>query len=320
VTDRQIACYVENYSSGDAFGEFTFGASSATAFEKIDNGSPVATVAMVFRPLVSGNNRMLFMAYDAAGNLADNAPLDRHGVLFAADFDGKEVPPSIAELGTPGTNFNNHIPSNCLSCHGGNYVGGTSHVVSAGAVFLPWDLEQFEFRPGGRTSSEEVSFRDLNQLARKVAVSVGRTAVSDQVDRWYGNSAHSAVLPSSSFDPDVLPDGWNSNAEIYSGVVRPSCRGCHIAAVGNPELEFESASDFLGKADAIAKALVDDDASIRMPHALQTMREFWLSSQPVKLEAFFRAAGKTSAANKLASGGHGNVITLDPYAIAATTF
>jgi len=363
--DQQIACYVTNYSSGDDFGEFTFGLSRDIAFANMDAGHVLATVAMVYRPLVQaagGPDPMVFMAFDAAGNLADNAPLDRHGINFANGFKAANpnlkaithfppfnetgVNPDPALFGTPGVNFNNHIPSNCLNCHGGHYdpsardaFPSKSSVTSA--LFLPWDLDQLEFRsPSGPTASEQTTLRNLNATARQIAVLVRGQAVPpnpppdvpmvDQIDGWYHNTSRFTVL-SGNFDSTYVPGPWTSQAphgdpNVYSNVIRPSCRGCHLA-LENPALNFDGGDALLRFAGttAVANAV----ASHLMPHALQTQRQFWLSGQPLLLEQFIRqtafatqipdAATAAAAADQLHNSGPGRFVTLDPYAISAAT-
>jgi hypothetical protein len=84
----ETACYVTNYPAGDDFGEFTFGLSSDIEFANM-NATPLrvlATVAMVYRADAISTRDKMLSAYDSNGNLADNAPLDRHGISFAVGF------------------------------------------------------------------------------------------------------------------------------------------------------------------------------------------------------------------------------------------
>jgi len=333
LTDRQIACYVTNYAAGDDFGEFTFGLSRDVAFANMDAVPPrvLATVAMVYRQQARiglGRDQMLFMAYNAQGNLTDNAPLDRHGINFANGFAAAGGTPDAAVFGTPGVNLNNHIPSNCLNCHGGQY-NPSAHSSSdtpsvSAAVFLPWDLEQLEYEPiAGRTqSAQEPAFRALNELARRVAANVrgADSPIVNQIDGWYGNTSHGSTL-SGNFNPGYVPPGWSAGADaaVYHDVVRRSCRGCHVASQAIP---FEDANSFLalcGSSNGNGDLLAHDLVSHKMPHALQTQREFWLSSQPELLNTYLRGKGKLGAADILAAGSPGGVVTLDPYAITAAT-
>ncbi len=309
--EQQVACYVTNYAAGPAGSEFTFGFSPAIAFDNMDLQRPVATVAMVFRNQVSGANRIFFVVYDGAGNLVDNAPLDRHGLNFANGFAANgNTNPDPASFGTPGVNLNNHIPSNCLNCHGGAYSEGAKTV--SGAQFLPFDLDQFDYRDvsGETREDQEGSFRALNQIVRKVASAAGGTSLVTQLDGWYGNASHLPTL-SGSFDSSYVPPGWNnSNAErdVYRNVVRRSCRGCHVVS----PISFDAASGF--PAASVSNLLL----SHSMPHALQTQRQFWQSGQPLALESYFNSIGETAAASTLHGAGPDRIVTLDPDLIDVT--
>jgi hypothetical protein len=55
-----------------------------------------------------------------------------------------------------------------------------------------------------------------------------------------------------------------------------------------------------------------------MPHALQTLRQFWRSSAPTVLESYFRSVGQAAAGDVLHGCGPGDVANLDPHWIAAS--
>ncbi len=310
-TSGETACYVSNYAAGSD--EFTFGLSADIAFDNLANKPPVATVAMVFRDptliVASDRDSVIFAVYDGAGALTDTAALDRHGIGFQAAYNlapGTNPP----GLGTPGTNFNNHYPSNCLNCHGGVYAGGS---VSA-AVFLPFDLDQFQFPAlAPPSAAQQTSFRALNQMVRKVASSLSSTSLVTQIDGWYDNSTPLA----GNFNSGYVPTAWKNtaghsdNESVYFNVVRRSCRGCHLT-IPNATLHFDTPTDFLNQA-----RLGDFLLNNKMPHALQTQREFWQSNQPVLLENFLVNNGKSAVANQLHSAGPGQIVTLDPPQIAS---
>lgn len=298
-SNGSIACYVTNYSAAPAnndgtLNEFSFGFSPQVAFSNMEAGNAFATVAMVYRPNAA-SNKVIFMVYGAGGALQNFAALDRHAINFV----GKG-------LGAPGANLNNHIPTNCLNCHGGKYASGTSPSVSE-AAFLPFDLDQFEYKPASGFTRDEASFRDLNQKVREIAVGVGNQSLTGQIDAWYGNNGAS-TLPPNSFNGSGVVAGWQGSESIYQSVVRPSCRGCHMTSV----VRFDSAADFLGSADLIAS----DVAGHVMPHALQTQRLFWQSGQPKQLANYFTSNGKTAAGSVVAAAAPTNIVTLDPHLLS----
>jgi hypothetical protein len=338
--DGQIACYVTNYvaapkSANGKFSELSFGLSPNIAFENFAANKPVATVAMVFRnrAAIFGRDKVFFVVYDAAGNKTNNAPLDRHGLAFFNEFDANTNPTPNAQLfGTPGATFNNHIPSNCLNCHGGTYQNTNTGLPRVSdAFFLPFDLDQFDYKDatGLRRAEQQTKFRQLNQMARTVALQSANVnhSIVQQIDLWHGNTNHSQTLVNN-FDAaglgnNKVPPGWQSAASpqkerdiaVYKSVVRRSCRGCHMALknTDKPNVRFESANDFQIYADLSALYIKNH----LMPHALQTQREFWQGGQREPLEAYFRNSGKVSAADTLHGAGPDTIVTLDPHVIAA---
>lgn len=320
----EVACYVRNFAAGDDNSEFTFGLSTDIAFQNVAGNHPFATVAMVFRKQAVGRSdesKVLFMVYNDQGTaLLNAAALDRAGITFAVAFNGGA---SLTGLGTPGQNFNNHIPSNCATCHGGSYNSSTHRV--DGSLFLPFDLDQFDFDATHTRAGQEGVFRQLNQMVRNVAENSGNNpnnVLSDQIDGWYHNTAHTTTATGSfdlsgSFDSSYLPAGWDSTqtsasvdaANLYRDVVRPSCRGCHLVN----SIPFDSEADFVD----FASLAVGRITAYQMPQSLQAIRNFWQSDQPSSLENYLRANGLGTEANSLHAGGPGDVATLDPPLIFA---
>jgi hypothetical protein len=113
------------------------------------------------------------------------------------------------------------------------------------------------------------------------------------------------------FDSSAVISGWSGATDVYQTVVRPACRNCHVAnQVGRT---FETKTSF----DNFAGVIAADLCLFIMPHALHTVREFWLSTAPERLTSYFYAIGQTSAGNQLAGCGPRSVATLDPPAIHA---
>jgi hypothetical protein len=303
--DGQIACYVKNFFAADGATEFGFGLSADIAFANMDAGKEFATVAMVYRAKAPAEDKVYFAVYGADPNktLARFAALDRHALNFVLTN-----PPE----GTPGKNFNLHIPTNCTNCHAGRYNPDT-HTVT-GALFLPFDLDQFDYQDvaGRRRQDQLAAFAKLNAMARKVAVGMGDGTVVDQIDGWYGNlSARSEVL-TKPFNSSYIPGGWQastSSKKLYREVIRPYCRNCHMAI----SLPFNGEIDLLHRAGSAFGGVCGNS----MPHALQSLREFWFSRAPETLAAWYRTQGFDDFANELVDCGRGSVVTLDPHLIAS---
>lgn len=323
----QVACYVKNFAAGDANTEFAFGLSANIAFTNLNANRYFATVGMVFRKNAAVSaNKVFFVVYNDQDQLANAAALDRTGVQFAAAFTPGGANP--AGHGTPGTNFNNHIPSNCVTCHGGqkyNFTNGQPNQTGIrneiGSLFLPFDIDQFDF--DSTHPRDENAFRSLNQIVRNVAVASGSTidlnsSVRNQVDVWYNNPSHLATL-SANFSAAV-PTGWNSpdGSNLYVNVIRGSCRNCHMTN-DQSTLHFDTEAQF--NTPVVRAQTVAALCNYGMPHSLQSVRQFWQSSQPAALEAYLRSptgGNSSSLADALRACGPGNVATLDPQLISAS--
>jgi hypothetical protein len=307
-----IACYVTNFAAGDDGTEFTFGLSPSVAFTNMLNNHPFATVAMVFRRPAPANQKVFFMVYGADGRAQNFAALDRHAQNFLNTGEG-----------TPGVNFNNHVPTNCMSCHGGSY-DPSSHTAT-GALFLPFDLAQFEYDPRfGTEADQQETFRRLNALVRDVATYSGVAAganVRDLLDTWHGAYDTSLHEYTQNFDRAAVLAAWNGNADnayTYQNVVRPMCRNCHVVSAFN----FNTPSALL----SVSSLAVGDICGYQMPHAFQTVRKFWTTGAQSTLESFLRGGGgnaneaKPGDADTLHACRAGNAITLDPPQLFAAAF
>jgi hypothetical protein len=306
-----VACYVTNFAGGDDNNEFRFGLSSNIAFANMHANHPFATVAMVYREKMTANtpNNVTFMVFNADGKLTNSAALDRHAFNFTLPDQS---------VGTPGVNFNLHIPSNCMACHGGSYDHNT-HVAQNG-LFLPFDLDQFEYENiAGRTRNDQLTaFKHLNESVRKVAVLANSYGgpIAAQLDRWYHNTPSGpakAEVFEGAYDSTVVPPGWVGFESVYRSFVRRSCRSCHIAA------QFHAAG-FEMDTEAQFRTLFGYwpvHCNGVMPHAFQSLREFWLSTAPDDAAAYFRAAYPNQASLIDGCSPHG-AITLDPPPLMAT--
>jgi hypothetical protein len=312
-TGGQAACYVKNFAAGDADSEFQFGLSSNIAFDNMNAHNEFATVAMAYRhELGTAANNVIFVVYKKDGSLLNSAALDRTGLLYATGANTTSI---------PGQDFNNHIPSNCASCHGGAQYNAGTHSLPK-ALFLPFDLDQFEYESADPKSRafQEAAFRKQNALVWKVAAFSGADAgdsLGEQLERWYTRDSppvpiHQETLSESGFfDSDAVPSGWSDYPDFYKGVVRGSCRSCHVAN----SKPFNDAFSFA----VFASKSVDELCAFTMPHALQTVRLFWQSSQPEQFAKFLESGpipNPTQAA-RLRACGPGNVATLDPPQIMA---
>ncbi len=188
-----------------------------------------------------------------------------------------------AELDNRGQKF---VPGLCLTCHAGTYnnpepvaASGTvpghnrfraGESPDQGSQFLPFDLDNFGYSGivGFRRQDQQGKFRDLNLRVRDTNP---LASITDVVNGWYPGGAGNQ-------NTGFVPPGWATpaaSADLYSRVVKPACRTCHVAQDGiinwTQSNDFDSFSGFI-------KTLVCEERV--MPHAIVTFNRFWLSQNP----------------------------------------
>lgn len=223
-------------------------------------------------------------------NVVNSASLS---VPFAPDLDGRG---------------NKQVPGLCSTCHGGAprnlKANGTYRGKGdTGALFLPLDLDNFEFDPDSRALSrtaQQRAYRKMNKMALtthaaieeydEVAGITRLPAGHELIEGWYGGSG----MPNKTFDGEFVPAGWlppaapAEAAELYLEAVAPACRSCH--AQQGRSLDFGTYDGFMEFSDAHQELVLrvecglDDDSDTRqngqdnqaaMPLALETYKRFW---------------------------------------------
>jgi hypothetical protein len=206
-----IACYVTNYGpspaqrcwyQSDGSLICPWPQTDIALSDAISENNPFATVAMVYSPNAA-SNIVTFYAFDGNGG---------------ADQSGSLIP--LAQLDQEGPKS---IPRMCMACHGGSY-DPMNHAVT-GASFLPFDVSSFKQsdQPGYTSQDQEEGFRKLNAL---VAATTPSASILDFVDGTYPAGVNN---PGSTASPSYIPSGWSGTPNLYSSVIVPYCRMCHLA-------------------------------------------------------------------------------------------
>jgi hypothetical protein len=232
----KIACYVTNYGPTPASFSIKYGwhvngdwpAISSAVNDAVQSHDPFGTVAMIYDPSKAGPNQVAFYAFDGSSNLLANPALDGDGPK--------------------------NVPRMCMACHGGTYDIASNTVT--GASFLPFDVFNFRYPkdPSHTFDAQQESLRKLNAL---VVATNPNQPIIDLINAMYPNG----VANTGSVAVDgYVPPGWSDNSTLYTGVVRPYCRTCHLAQT----LSFESSSDFEGNPGLIQSIVC---TSHDMPHA-----------------------------------------------------
>jgi hypothetical protein len=238
-TGENIACYVTNYSilERNEFGDAVLkrpplrdylDIAIENAITKHADAS-VGTVAMVYRPSAAPQNTVSFYAFDTLGSLVTRLRLDSEG--------------------------DKNVPRMCMACHGGTY-GTDTHSVT-GASFLPFDVFYFQYsaKAGHRFDDQQEGLRRLNAL-------VAATRPAQPIINLIGGLYPDGVTTAGAIAQDGwVPDRWSSNPTLYTSVVRPYCRMCHIA---QQPVTLEDYSYFEEAAELLNELVCDKHD---MPHA-----------------------------------------------------
>ncbi len=238
------ACYVANHGLGAG------APAEISVQDVVANTRILPTVAMVYTFAINGQpNDVKFYVYDTAGNRLNSVALDSEGAKF--------------------------VPNLCLACHGGDYDDTTDKVTDAN--FLPWDIDSFIYSPtAGSTKTDQLEqFRVLNAMVR---LTFPDSKITNLIDGWYGG-ANAVSNPGAVYDDSyILPayDGNATNQQLYNEVVKPYCRGCHMAQ----GFDLEDPTQ-LGSAFSAVFTARD------MPHAQLTNHRFWSSPAPAILARIF---------------------------------
>jgi len=278
--DGTVAAYVTNYGLfNQDHGNADLAANRNTP---PGSGPPGATVCMEYGPVEGqGPTRIVKFFVYKDGNGADTAPRQQ-----AADLDDFEP---------------KFVPNLCLNCHGGNYIPAnpaspTFAEINAGASFRELDIATFKF-PGGRlvaNNAEKTAFKTQNLIVKGAAPgdTIAIQPIKDLIAGWY---------PGASIEQDntFTPTGWVGapQQDLYRDVVKQSCRTCHVAQdadTSNNGLGWITYEQLRRRREF---GILQDIALCegrKMPHAVITYRNFWLSAsphQPAVLRTFSNGAG-----------------------------
>jgi len=213
---QKIACFVSNF--GTIGGDMT-----ANVEQPFTDFPPFGRVAMVYDPTINGPNQVSFYAFgtkfgpdlDLAGNPAEHD--DELLYDISLDEEGKKT-----------------VPRMCMACHGGTYDTGSD--TATGAKFLPFDVFSFRFPTdtGYSFDDQQENLRKLNALV--LATNPGQ-GITDLINGMYPNGVNNTgSIPVDGY----VPADWSNLSTLYTGVVRPYCRTCHLA---QPE-QFTSSDDW----------------------------------------------------------------------------
>ena len=245
---QKIACYVSNFGSPPMFWNWdtkygtTWVLQQNVSWPNITDAveaplvphAPFGRVAMVYDPAINGPNQVSFYAFGTAfinggdgTDLGDDVLLPR----IALDQEGQKS-----------------VPRMCMACHGGTYDANTD--TATGASFLPFDVFAFRFpkEAGYSLDDQQEALRKLNAL---VLATNPTKPIQDLINGMY---------PGGVAQDGYVPTGWSGDPTLYTGVIRPYCRMCHLAQPA----PFTSSSDFADLAGNVSHEVCSKHT---MPHS-----------------------------------------------------
>jgi F5/8 type C domain len=249
-------CEIDNYGPTVAGGDPLFG-DAFNSLAQLRTGTPISTVAMI---VADGSSRPSFGAYSQSGSRTLIAPHDN-------------------------ASYNRRTPNNCMTCHGGSGTTNPGEFFNyvRTASMLPIDPFAVVYNPSPYGYADQVeSIRKLNALILGTNVTPG---VAEFINGTYPAGVN---VVGSQPDPNFIPGGWRvtpAQQKVYKEVIKPHCRLCHLTqSAADGGLDFRKADDLEAMRGLI---LLDVCKSHRMPHAQQTLKNFWYSSARAQLLGYF---------------------------------
>jgi hypothetical protein len=226
-----------------------------------------------------------FMVY--AGDPPNKPPLASHGLQNFAALDN----PGAQAAANPHTltDGNIAIPDNCLTCHGAASTYDSNHNVT-NAHFLPFDPSSLLFSTTNPTYSKANMLPELQRLNQLVGVTNTTTAIREFLQNLYGGglNVNSGTVGT---NEDAIPTGWLNQVDfpgadqVYTEVVKPYCRTCHLSVDSPSQLDWSQAAPFFGtygpaiQLDVCGNAQegFQDPSLYPMPQSERTQNLFWAS-------------------------------------------
>jgi hypothetical protein len=316
-TDGSVAFYVENYNvTPNASGNYSSVLNVEAAIRR-DTRWHVGTNAIEWST-----------APCSAAELAEGC---NPNVKFAKyyNFSSKDGTRQLA-VDLDGNGMKT-MPGPCITCHGGRGDPLTPPDASTGKPRFPlvenslsrkrgdvqarlhgMNVDSFGYSPdiaGFSKSDQQATLKTFNQwilctypLAGAAAGAEDNCRVPAGPNEWQGTAAEMIKawyggpgMPNGSFLDSYVPAGWAGNSSLYTGVVAPYCRTCHILRgtknqddidfmkLGTSAVGSTPATGFQSYADRI-KAHVFDRGT--MPLAFIVYDAFWNSNAPNQLAAY----------------------------------
>ena len=290
--NKNIAFYVTNYRSLE---------------DTIDRKDPIATVAMEYsygsRKGKDKSRYIQFYAFGANGDRIEAADLDGRGEKYLPQLcmtchgglqgDREIASSDIPKAGGIGARF---LP---FDLNAFDFSESDSQYSRAAqeAVFKTMNeaiLEAFPtdamtqlitgwYTDRTLTGSPKTGLqpnviisKSSRRAKAKVRPSTGIAAQSGSPQDIQAQTGSSTGLSRPTQDSTYVPVGWRgAHEELYTEIVAPYCRGCHITR--RNDMDWTTYEEFAGYGSLI-KLRVCENSSYTMPNAKATYQNMWLNS------------------------------------------
>ena len=212
------------------------------------------------------------------------------------------------------------MPGPCISCHGGRADPLTPPDGSGQPRFplvansasqkrgdlqgrmQPFLVDTFEWstQPQWTRAAQEANLKDFNTwvlctfpLAGGAAGAEDNCRQTASGNEWQGTATAEMLksfyggtgLPAPTYADTYVPAGWSGAPALYTQVIVPFCRSCHLVrGTGNQsDIDFATKAKFDSYLDRVKVHVFDRG---NMPLALLVYTDFWGSSAPATLAAY----------------------------------
>lgn len=288
--NKNVAFYVTNYRSLQ---------------DGIDHDDPIATVAMEYSyGSKKGKNKeryIQFYAFGADGNRIEAADLDGRGAKalpgLCVTCHGGNLPEDVPKAGDLDARFlpfdlnafdySESDPAYTRAAQESALKTMNLALLDAFPTDAMTELIQGWYAGSATSfaSQQRINEQGNQKIARnrtraKTQSGSGIHAQTASVAGIFVPSERSPILNRTTQRTDFVPDGWRGDhEELYTEIVAPYCRGCHITRAG--ALDWSTHSDFVAYAGSevnLIKDRVCNAETDTMPNAKATYQNMWLSS------------------------------------------
>ncbi len=210
-----------------------------------DNYGPMNLFAAVYQDFQYhlGSNAIEFSSLDPEDPNSDK--ILKFFTFTAKDENGEQQRLLSADLDGRGIK---HMPSTCLTCHGGNLLplnsdNSFNHLSLKSAKLNQLEVNSFEFKDYGYYSQEqqEVGIKQINQWVRDSYNEIGQRSSSESgvwdssfVEEIANGRYGGETFTDLTYQADSVPVGWQQTEfrpegveNLYLQVIEPHCISCH---------------------------------------------------------------------------------------------